>query len=95
MEKEKSVIRQMYYGQAINKNNIVLSEQGKLLSDKVMEIENQILEKLRGQDKICKLFEEFNQAVEALHSEHTDTVFEEGFKCGLLIGIEAGESKFA
>lgn len=92
--KEKSAIMQMYYGQRGNAGKLkCTSEYGEII-DKANNCYKMLCEKLKDMPEILELLEKYNDysadAIVLDVGEH----YLEGFKFGLLIGIEAGESKF-
>lgn len=56
------------------------------------QYESQIKKLLTGDKKLLELFEKFNDARDKLTLEESETYYEEGFKFGLRIGMEVGES---
>ncbi|HBN13064.1 MAG TPA: hypothetical protein DD415_05565 [Clostridiales bacterium] len=61
------------------------------LIEKTSNLHDKLIEKIEAYPDIMKLFDEFEDAVDAASSVEIDDFFVEGFKIGLLIGIEASE----
>lgn len=85
---------QILYGQRGIYDYIKMSEEYRVCSKALSEAYEKLKEKLQPQTEIWQLFKNFENAFDALQSEETGILYAEGFKFGLLIGIEAGESKF-
>ena len=92
--KNKSAILQMFYGQSGNVNRMKFIPE----SDPYVKAEGECYRKLQEMLEISpeawELFLTYNQNKESLHLLSLDAHYLEGFKLGLLMGIEAGESKY-
>lgn len=84
----------MFYGQRGTGDNIRYSHGDFDLIDAVDGSYDLLCEKLQPQAELWKLFLKYKECLENLHLREVDKHFAEGFKFGLLIGVEAGESKF-
>ncbi|MDE6691199.1 MAG: hypothetical protein K2K04_04430 [Clostridia bacterium] len=94
MEKQKSAVLQMFYGENGKADYITYPPEEDKLLDEVDKYYDLMCEKLKPQEGLFELFEKFRESLENLRSFEADNYYAEGFKFGLLIGIEAGESKF-
>ena len=86
---KKSVIREVYYGNRGRFDLIETTEEYKKLSDKTSEAMDELCKGLPPEQKA-----KFNAVCDFIadeNSEYEDTVFAEGFKLGLMIGIECSE----
>lgn len=88
----KSKILELLYGKIFTYSERVDDdEEVKKCISKLAYAENILIEKIKNNEELKKLFEEY-QNVSAMKSiSETDLYFVEGFKTGLLIGIETGE----
>lgn len=94
MKKQKSAVLQMFYGENGKADNLTYPPEEDALLDKVDKYYVLMCEKLKPQPELFELFEKFRESLEDLRSFEADNCYAEGFKFGLLIGVEAGESKF-
>ena len=94
MEKAKSAILQMFYGQNGNVNSLKSFPKQDKLTDAVENNYCLLCEKLKPQAELLELFEKYVESLENYYDCEIDNIYAEGFKFGLLVGIEAGESKF-
>ncbi|MDE7076296.1 MAG: hypothetical protein K2O62_03120 [Clostridia bacterium] len=94
MDKQKSSILQMFYGQRGTANNIRYSPDDFNLIDAVDNSYDLLCAKLQPKTELWELFLKYKDSLENLHLREVDKHYAEGFKFGLLIGVEAGESKF-
>ena len=92
--KVKSVIRQMFYAQRGDCEHVKSSHEYIELIGIVDELYDKLCEKIKTTPEIWELFLKYKDSLENAHIEQIDNFYEEGFKFGLLMGIEAGESKF-
>lgn len=89
----KTAIAQMLHNGRGYVENLTLSRE---CSDRLTEVDKKyekLKEKLSSQEEIWKLFEELEDALSGLRAEESADFYAEGFKFGLLLGMEAGESK--
>lgn len=93
--KKSTAIMQMLYGQRGNANAIKDNAKVKERMDTVNACYEKMREALEDLPEIWKLFNEYIESTTLFHLDELDEHYEEGFQFGLLIGIEAGESKFA
>ncbi len=94
MKKHKTTIMQMFYHQRGNVDSIKLGAEDKELAKSESEKFQALKEKLQPLADIWDLFKKYMDAVALAQVEEVNRTYAEGFKFGLLIGIEAGESKF-
>lgn len=94
MNKQKTAIMQMFYGERGDSEKIIYSDECKECRNKSYEYYEKLCEKFKDDAEVLELFEKFIDWTERANVEEIDVNFAEGFKFGLLIGIEAGESKY-
>lgn len=90
---DKSAIGQMYHSARGSVESLNISRE---CADKLGEVDekyNILKEKLSPQEEIWRLFEDFENALADLRAQESADYYAEGFKFGLLLGVEAGESK--
>lgn len=90
---DKSAIAQMYHHGRGSVESLTVSKE---CADKLGEADekyNKLKEKLSLQKDLWQLFKDFENAVSDVRAEECADSYAEGFKFGLLLGIEAGESK--
>ena len=46
------------------------------------------MEKINNNEQICKLYKEMFESISELHAQEVDDYYEEGFKLGVLLGLE-------
>ena len=92
--KKKSVILQMLYGQRGGANNMKFIPETAPYIDIIDECFEKIKEKLEEIPEVWELFLKYNKNIDSVQLLTLDAHYLEGFKFGLLMGIEAGESKF-
>lgn len=90
---DKSAIAQMYHGGRGSVERMEISRETSDILGEVDEKYNKLKEKLSPQEEIWQLFEDFENALEGLRAEEAADHYAEGFKFGLLLGVEAGASK--
>ena len=94
MDKQKTAILQMFYGQRGTPDSIRYPSDYFDIVDVVDKSYDLLSEKLQPQTELWELFLKYKESLESLHIAEVDIHYAEGFKFGLLIGVEAGESKF-
>ena len=94
MKEQKSAVLQMFYGENGRMDNIVSPPEAGELLDAVDEAYKLLYEKLQPQAELWELFLKYKRSLEKLLCFEGDVNYAEGFKFGLLIGVEAGESKY-
>ena len=94
MKKQKSAVMQMFYGENGKIDYIENPPEEDALLDVVDKNYELLCEKLQPQTELWELFLKFKDSLEDLHSVEANNFYAEGFKFGLLIGVEAGESKY-
>lgn len=90
---DKSAIAQMFLGGRGKNEYLRLSRESRDKAGEVDEKYKKLQESLSSQAEIWQLFEDFENAVSGLRAEEAADHYAEGFKFGLLLGVEAGESK--
>lgn len=86
---KKSTILDIFNGVRGQRDSIKLSEKNKKILVKVNESYGELEEKLSPE--LLKLHQKFVETLETCFSEDIDSYFIEGFKLGLLIGVECTE----
>ena len=94
MEKQKTAVLQMFYGQRVDSDKIKCPPEYNEYIDKAIEYNNKLLEKIKDMPEAFELFNQFNDWTDRAYALEVDAYYAEGFKFGLLIGVEAGESKY-
>lgn len=89
----KSVIDEMCFGLRGTYESVRTSEKYFRLMDKVCKADNKLIEKLKDDEDAAKLYEQFKDAIEEASSEESKTFYKEGFRFGVLLGIEISEEK--
>jgi len=84
----ESVILQMLYGKRGTLEAVEPTEKYKRLLKESAEREKELRENLKDNPEILALFEKADESFGALYSESVDTYYIEGFKFGLLMGLE-------
>lgn len=94
MKKQKTAVLQLFYGQRVGSDNVKCAPEYYECLHKAIEYSNKLLEKIKDMPEAVELFSQYNEWTDRAYSLEVDAYYSEGFKFGLLIGIEAGESKF-
>ncbi len=88
-QRESKIIDLLYgkisYYETISPSSVC----NKILGEVVLAEKN-LLNKIRGDENLKSLLDAFMDCIEKLHHAENDHYFAEGFKTGLMIGIEAG-----
>lgn len=90
---DRTAIAQMYFLKRGNFESVTLSRESRDKAGEVDEKYNKLKDKLSPQEEIWQLFEDFEDALADLRAEEAADHYAEGFKFGLLLGVEAGASK--
>ena len=88
---KKSTILEVFLRDRGTPPNIPMSNEYFKLIEKTSNLHDKFIEKIDAYPDIIKLFDEFKDAADTASSVEIDDFFVEGFKIGLLIGIEASE----
>ena len=94
MEKQKSAILQMFYGERGDGEKLKCSAEYREYLHKAGEYGQKLYEKIKDNQEILELFKQYDEWTDKAYAVEIDAYYQEGFKFGLLIGVEAGESKF-
>ena len=94
MEKQKSAILQIFYGQRGDSEKVKCAPEQTEYLNKAIEYNNKLCEKLKSMPEVMELFTQYNDWTERAYALEVDAYYLEGFKFGLLVGVEAGESKY-
>lgn len=92
MEKQNSAIMQMFYGRRGNADNIGCTPEYTELLTAVSDAYDCLCKKLEPDTELWELFLKYKDALEEMHVCEVGDHYAEGFKFGLLIGVEAGQS---
>ena len=85
---KKSAIMQMFYGERGHCDLVPCSQEYFRLLNIAAENSNILKEKLKEFPDLLKLYEITNDSIEAMHCESVDNHYLEGFRFGLLMGID-------
>ena len=86
--KMESAIRQMFFGNVGQKRlTKTTAEESELLKE-VVRHETILREKLVDLPELLNLYDELSDSLDTLHSEELIEHYVEGFKFGLLVGLE-------
>lgn len=94
MQKQKTAVMQMFYGQRVDSDKIKCPPEYHDCLHKAIEYNAKLCEKLKDMPEIMELFTQYNDWTDRAYALEVDAYYAEGFKFGLLIGIEAGENKY-
>lgn len=94
MEKQKSAVLQMFYGQRVDSDKIKCPPEYYECIHNAVEYNKQLCEELKDMPEALELFNKFNDWTDRAYALEVDAYYAAGFKFGLLIGVEAGESKY-
>ena len=94
MEKQKTAILQMFYGQRGDCEKVKCSSKYREYANNASQYYEKLREKLKDIPEGLDLLSNFYDWTERAHCAEIDANYAEGFKFGLLIGVEAGESKY-
>ena len=83
---EKSTIRKLLYNKI--SEDIKISKTYKKIRDKLIDNESEILKNIKDDKKLEKLFEINFDLNSDLVCEETALYFEEGFRIGVILGLE-------
>ncbi len=86
----KSIIKEVFYGNRGYKETLVFLKKDEKRLDKICELEDELREKLTPEQ--FDLHQSFVSLIDEGCVEETDYYFVEGFRLGLLIGIECMEN---
>lgn len=89
MKMKRSVIREVFNGSRGSASDMKMSEAEREIMVEVDEAYDELWNKLDPEQQ--KLFEEFLSLRERAFCEDADNHYVEGYKLGLLIGVECGE----
>lgn len=84
----------MFYGQRGDCEKVKCAPEYREYANKAESYYNELCKKLKDMPEALELLSNFNDWTERMHCVEIDGNYAEGFKFGLLIGVEAGESKF-
>ncbi|MCL2375239.1 MAG: hypothetical protein FWC82_01785 [Firmicutes bacterium] len=84
----KSTIKQMFLGEKGNYDNVKFTEEYDAFLDKTVALEQEFKVKFESNPEIFKFYLKISNAVEKLNAEVTTANYVEGFKLGVLLGLE-------
>ena len=58
---------------------------------KVCEIDNKLTQKLKEDKEVAELYKQFKAALDEVTSDENETYYKEGFRFGVLLGIDVSE----
>ena len=88
---KKSKIIDILYGKYNYSEKFELDEESNAFKLQSWDIEGDILDKLKSNAELTALFEKYVECESVANIAENDVHFSEGFKTGLIIGLEAGE----
>lgn len=94
MKKQKSAILQIFYGQRGDSEKVKCAPEYDEYLNRANDYNIKLCEKLKDMPEVLELFTQFNDWTDRAYALEVDAYYLEGFKFGLLIGVEAGESKY-
>ena len=89
--KRKSAIMQMHYCERGSYEDVPCSNEYFKLLDEYVKNDSEIRVKLSEFPNLLELYKKANDSLEILNCESEDNHYLEGFKFGLLMGLEAAE----
>ncbi|GHV01429.1 hypothetical protein FACS1894211_11160 [Clostridia bacterium] len=90
--KKQSAIRQMFNGEWGREDLSKGTDEYWKLHEEVTKYDGEIRKKLNDSPKLLVLYEKVGDATDAMCAEENAAHYVEGFKFGLSIGLEIGES---
>jgi len=84
----KSTIRQMFFGERGNCNAVKPSKEYKEILSELIINEHKLKKRLQTTPAVFKLYRKISDIVSRLSCESETTNFVEGFRFGVLLGIE-------
>ena len=87
--KSKSTILEIFYGNIGSYDTIKLSENYKQLLGKVATQDETLRKSLHKYPNLLEEYNKTNDLIEQMYAECNENYYLEGFKIGLLVGIEA------
>ncbi len=87
----ESKITDILYGKLSFSELMPPSPVCKEIIEEVVAAEKNLMKKIKDDSDVKERVDAFIDCIERLHSAESDHFFAEGFKTGLMIGIEAGE----
>ena len=84
----ESVILQMFNKERGHYESVPLNEAYQEQADKLAALEEELREKLKGNPDLVALYEKVSEAFFAVASAVGDSHYVEGFKFGVLMGLE-------
>lgn len=86
--KKQSMIMEIYYGDRGRFDQIPMTEEYRELLRVAEEEETRFLSALNETEELKKLFKKTKDSIEALWSNECDSHFCEGFRIGVLLGMD-------
>ncbi len=91
--KNKTALEQMYYGERGQYDSVRASTEYSRLVEIASNLEKEFLEKLNNNKELIKLHKKIIDAYEDASCEEVKNNYFEGFKFGLLMGIDVTRSE--
>lgn len=88
----KSAIEQMYYDSRGRNDFVPTGEKWSKSMDKVIKYYEELSKVLEKYPELKTLFEKFDKAIGESHAEECLNCYSEGFKFGVMLGIEIAPS---
>lgn len=89
----KSAIEEMCFGLRGTYESVRTSGKYSQLMDKVCEVDNKLTEKLKNDKAAEELYKQFKDAIDEASCEECETFYKEGFRFGVLLGLDISEEK--
>lgn len=84
----KSAIEQMCSGLRGTYESVQPTDKQSEIMSKVCETDNKLTELLKDDKEATELFNQFKDAIDEANSEECETFYKEGFRFGVLMGID-------
>lgn len=91
--KTKSAIRQMFNSEKGTFESVYMTAEHQKLLSEVVNFDDELRAKLSTKPELLKLYTKTNDTIEAMHCESEENHYVEGFKFGLLMGLEIATEK--
>ena len=89
----KSAIEQMCSGLRGTYESVQPTDKQSEIMSKVCEADTKLTEMLKDDKEATELFNQFKEAIDEANSEECETFYKEGFRFGILMGIDIVNEK--
>jgi len=87
----KSIIRHILYGKKGTLDSVRSTKEHDIYLDKVIEHDDELRAKLESNPELLTLYRKVNDSISKLNHESAAAHFAEGFKLGVLLGLELAQ----